>query len=197
MRIAPVLIPHLREPSPAVWTDAILATAVTHADSAAIASSVAFTELPWNLLGARRPPESDEWWDQFCDCVRQGGNRVSSPDARFEPARIQVIGIHRGATAARARPAFQRLAAPAHGGAPGPICWRPYPRSYTSWRDIATILKRQSSQRRTTPGTMTRSRRSLARQWAPCTGPMLSPSAGFEGWAAGRDRMMTAECRRY
>ena len=56
MRIAPVVLPHLRAPSPALWHDAALATMITHNDSAAIGSSVAFVALLWDLLRAEATP---------------------------------------------------------------------------------------------------------------------------------------------
>lgn len=58
MRIAPVVLPHLAQPSEALWADAALAGAVTHRDVASIASCVAFVDLLWGgLLGTGAPPE--------------------------------------------------------------------------------------------------------------------------------------------
>jgi ADP-ribosylglycohydrolase len=48
MRIAPILIPHLRTPSPELWADTALCAMITHNDSAAISSAVAFVALLWN-----------------------------------------------------------------------------------------------------------------------------------------------------
>ncbi len=61
MRIAPVLIPHLKNPSPGIWVDAALLGMITHNDSAAISSCVAFTVILWELLNMNEPPK-DEWW---------------------------------------------------------------------------------------------------------------------------------------
>ena len=47
MRIAPVVLPHLRSPSPALWHDAAIAAMITHNDSAAIASAVAYVGIVW------------------------------------------------------------------------------------------------------------------------------------------------------
>lgn len=63
MRIAPIVLPHLREPSPALWHDTALATMITHNDSAALASSVAFIALLWDLLCAESAPPG-EWYAQ-------------------------------------------------------------------------------------------------------------------------------------
>lgn len=56
MRIAPVLLPHLRHPSPALWADAALAGMVTHNDPASIASCVGFVAVLWSLLHLDAPP---------------------------------------------------------------------------------------------------------------------------------------------
>lgn len=69
MRIAPVVLPHLRQPSSALWTDVVLATAITHRDSAAIASAVAQVDLLWSLLGASQPPAAEEWIPRYLDVV--------------------------------------------------------------------------------------------------------------------------------
>lgn len=61
MRIAPILIPHLRRPSPELWADTALCAMVTHNDSAAISSAVAFVALLWELLAMDAPP-APEWW---------------------------------------------------------------------------------------------------------------------------------------
>ncbi len=58
MRIAPVLIPHLREPGPALWADTALAAMITHLDSASIAACVAFVHLLWELLCTEDLPPS-------------------------------------------------------------------------------------------------------------------------------------------
>jgi ADP-ribosylglycohydrolase len=61
MQIAPVLLPHLREPTTALWSDAALAGAVTHNDYASNGARVAFVALLWDALAASRPvqPASD------------------------------------------------------------------------------------------------------------------------------------------
>lgn len=71
MRIAPVLLPHLQEPSPRLWADAVLATMVTHNDAAAIACSVAWVHILWSLLtlpeGYRIAPP---WWlERFAEAA--------------------------------------------------------------------------------------------------------------------------------
>ena len=65
MRIAPVLIPHLRQPSPALWADAVIAGMITHNDRASNACSVAFVHLLWECLRLQQIPDPIWWIDTF------------------------------------------------------------------------------------------------------------------------------------
>jgi ADP-ribosylglycohydrolase len=47
MRIAPILIPHLKRPSPDLWADAALSAMITHNDAGSIAACVAFVAMLW------------------------------------------------------------------------------------------------------------------------------------------------------
>ena len=71
MRIAPVLIPHLGAPSPGLWADAALCTILTHNDSMAIASSIAFVRVLWQLLGMSGVPAAEWWLEAFLSALRQ------------------------------------------------------------------------------------------------------------------------------
>lgn len=71
MRIAPVILPHLRTPSAALWSDAALAGAVTHNDYASNASCVAFVAVLWSALEARAPVPRGFWLDRFVDVARR------------------------------------------------------------------------------------------------------------------------------
>jgi ADP-ribosylglycohydrolase len=61
MRIAPVILPHLRSSGEAFHADAILCAALTHNDPASIASCLAFARMLVDLAGMDVPPEP-EWW---------------------------------------------------------------------------------------------------------------------------------------
>lgn len=65
MRIAPVLLPHLRGGSADLWVDTALATAISHNDRSAIASSIAFVGLLGELLAMPTPPQVDWWVETF------------------------------------------------------------------------------------------------------------------------------------
>jgi ADP-ribosyl-[dinitrogen reductase] hydrolase len=71
MRIAPILIPHLRRTSPALWADAALAGMVTHNERAANASCVAFIHILWECLRFDRAPEASWWVDTFVSAARE------------------------------------------------------------------------------------------------------------------------------
>jgi ADP-ribosylglycohydrolase len=61
MRIAPMLIPHLRHGGTDIWTDTAISAMMTHNDHASTSSCLAFTAMLWELLDMRRPPEP-AWW---------------------------------------------------------------------------------------------------------------------------------------
>lgn len=63
MRIAPLLIPHLGDPSLGLWADVALAAALTHNDAASTAGCVAFAAMLWDLLALDAAPEP-LWWVQ-------------------------------------------------------------------------------------------------------------------------------------
>jgi ADP-ribosylglycohydrolase len=71
MRIAPLVIPYVRQPSSNLWVDTILAAAVTHNDSASTASSVAFIALLWELLGYDGAPTPEWWLERFVAVARE------------------------------------------------------------------------------------------------------------------------------
>jgi ADP-ribosylglycohydrolase len=73
MRIAPILIPHLRRPSRALWVDAALAAMMTHDDSSSNAACVAFVAMLWQLLAAPRgeAPPARWWLDRYVELARE------------------------------------------------------------------------------------------------------------------------------
>lgn len=70
MRIAPVLLPHLRTPGAGMWADAALAGAVTHNDYCSNAACVAFVAVLWEALGAEPPVAPGFWLDRFTKVAR-------------------------------------------------------------------------------------------------------------------------------
>lgn len=81
MRIAPILLPHLQAPTSALWSDALLAGAVTHDDFASNASCVAFVAVLWEALAATPPVPRGFWLDRFCEVAA----RIEGSEPRYEP----------------------------------------------------------------------------------------------------------------
>jgi len=80
MRIAPVLIPHLRRSSAELWADAALAASVTHNDATSIAACVAWLSLLWQLLAMPEPPDPLWWPETWAGVARrlEGETRLRS-----------------------------------------------------------------------------------------------------------------------
>ena len=66
MRIAPVVLPHLRHPGCELWADAALLGMVTHNDRASTAACVAFTAILWDVLCMDHAPEPIWWLEKYC-----------------------------------------------------------------------------------------------------------------------------------
>lgn len=71
MRIAPVLIPYARKPSPDLWVDAALCSMVTHNDTASLSACLAFVSILWELLGMTSAPEPDWWMERYVAVARE------------------------------------------------------------------------------------------------------------------------------
>jgi ADP-ribosylglycohydrolase len=77
MRIAPVLLPHLRRPSPELWADTALAGMITHNDSASNACCVAYVHILWECLRLKQAPEPSWWVETFVDTARELAGNTS------------------------------------------------------------------------------------------------------------------------
>jgi len=71
MRIAPVLVPYLRQSSPSLWADAALAGMITHNDYASNAACEAFVYMLWQLLGMSSTPPPEWWLETYIDIASQ------------------------------------------------------------------------------------------------------------------------------
>ncbi len=71
MRICPILIPYLRDPTPSLWADTALTGMVTHNDKASTASCIAFVSMLWSLLGMGTTPKPGWWLETFCSVAQQ------------------------------------------------------------------------------------------------------------------------------
>jgi ADP-ribosylglycohydrolase len=89
MRIAPVILPHLRAPSAALWADAALAGAVTHNDRLSTGSCVALVRLLWACLHAIRPPPHTWWVETFAATLRP----LEGEEPRYAPRHPGGAGL--------------------------------------------------------------------------------------------------------
>ncbi|MCI0447277.1 ADP-ribosylglycohydrolase family protein [bacterium] len=67
MRIAPILIPHLKTGRTALWTDTALCAMITHNDTASISACLAFVAMLWDLLAMKSPPPKDWWLHRYLE----------------------------------------------------------------------------------------------------------------------------------
>ena len=61
MRIAPMLVPHLRLGGRGLWTDTAIAAMLTHNDRASTSACLALVAMLWEVLDMTVPPEP-RWW---------------------------------------------------------------------------------------------------------------------------------------
>jgi len=80
MRIAPIVVPYLKQPSASMYADAALSAMITHNNYANTSSCVAFINILWSLLGMTSPPEPKWWIDSFCSMAQH-----LEGDTRYKP----------------------------------------------------------------------------------------------------------------
>lgn len=98
MRIAPVLVPHLRRPSVALWADTALAAMITHNDRASTGSCIAFVHLLRELIGRTTAPEPPWWIDTFIAVLAplEGDThyRTRTPHIAYEGPLWRFVDLH-------------------------------------------------------------------------------------------------------
>jgi ADP-ribosylglycohydrolase len=67
MRVAPLVLPSMRQGGLDFLSDVVLGAAITHNDSAAVSSCVAYAVMLRELLVMDGPPGPCWWVDRFCD----------------------------------------------------------------------------------------------------------------------------------
>ncbi len=65
MRIAPVIVPHLRGPSPGLWADTAVCAPITHDDAASNSACIAWIDLLWNALHMTSAPDPLFWPSRY------------------------------------------------------------------------------------------------------------------------------------
>jgi ADP-ribosyl-[dinitrogen reductase] hydrolase len=71
MRIAPMVIPHLKTATPDLWVDTALSAMLTHNDSGSTASCISFTNMLWQLLKMESSPEPEWWLETYVAVARE------------------------------------------------------------------------------------------------------------------------------
>ncbi len=71
MRIAPMVIPHLKEPTPDLWTDTALSAMITHNDSASIAACVSVIYMIWQLFRMEGAPDPQWWIEEYVKVAKE------------------------------------------------------------------------------------------------------------------------------
>ena len=103
MRIAPILVPHLVDQSPALWADVALAASLTHNDRASTSACVTFTAMLWELLGMPSAPAREWWIDSY---VRTGQRLEGRATYRSRVQGDDYQGSVSGFVDVRVRPAL-------------------------------------------------------------------------------------------
>ena len=67
MRIAPVVLPHLKDPTPDLWADAAIAGMITHNDGASNSACVALVKLIWDCFAGDVPGAPKEWIERYIE----------------------------------------------------------------------------------------------------------------------------------
>lgn len=70
MRIAPMLVPHLRSATAELWVDTALSAMITHNDAGSIACCLAFVAMLWRLLGMQGAPQPGWWLETYVEVAR-------------------------------------------------------------------------------------------------------------------------------
>jgi ADP-ribosylglycohydrolase len=71
MRIAPIVIPHLRSGTTDLWVDTALSAMITHNDSGSIAACLSFINMTWQLLRMKESPRPEWWLETYVNCARE------------------------------------------------------------------------------------------------------------------------------
>jgi ADP-ribosylglycohydrolase len=71
MRIAPIVVPYIKNSHPSMYADAALDTMITHNAFGNTATCVAFVNILWGLLSMSSPPEPNWWLDTYCSVAKE------------------------------------------------------------------------------------------------------------------------------
>lgn len=79
MRIAPILVPHLRTGGAGLWSDTAQAVMLTHNHPTNIATCLAWVAMLWQLLAMAEPPPPEWYLDTYVAAAMQVEGHGASP----------------------------------------------------------------------------------------------------------------------
>ncbi len=86
MRIAPILIPHLRRGGRNLWVDTALCAMMTHNDFASTSACLAFVAMLWDLLDMPSPPDRRWWLERYVELTKDlEGDQHYAPRGGQDP----------------------------------------------------------------------------------------------------------------
>jgi ADP-ribosyl-[dinitrogen reductase] hydrolase len=71
MRIAPMVIPHLRSGGTDLWVDTALSAMTTHNDTVSIAACLSFVAMLWELLDMQESPTPMWWLERYVSIAQE------------------------------------------------------------------------------------------------------------------------------
>ena len=83
MRISPLVIPYLKNPSESMYADAALDAMITHNSFGNTATCVAFVNIFWSLLSMKSAPESQWWVDSYCSLAEKLEGHEAANDVSY------------------------------------------------------------------------------------------------------------------
>jgi ADP-ribosylglycohydrolase len=85
VRIAPMVIPHLKSPSTDLWVDTALSAMITHNDAGSTAACLAMVHILWSLLAMKQAPEPHWWLESYVNIAQhlEGDTRYRVRGGKF------------------------------------------------------------------------------------------------------------------
>ncbi len=83
MKLSPVVIPHLINPTNCLWADAVVTTRLIYWDRLAISSAVAFTYLLWECFRRNKSPEPEWWLEKYVEITSELEGHKSKYKPRY------------------------------------------------------------------------------------------------------------------
>ena len=85
VRIAPMVIPHLKSPTTDLWVDTALSAMITHNEAGSTSACLGLVNMLWSLLGMNAAPEPQWWLESYVQTARdlEGDTRYRVRGGKF------------------------------------------------------------------------------------------------------------------